>query len=434
VSDPRDFAYLISSTKRSVELLRGALQKADIGPSRRGHVLVAHIERPLGGIEQRVSEAEANFDSSESAAKHEYVKQVRLLDAWVRHMHRAIPWIVNASNPSFDLGALYFIDETGYAITDRALDAIPNAASQFSTERRPFERVFALLGIENDSNAIPVILNYPMPESGSHLLLPLYGHELAHARVGEEDLHMRVLELHAGDQPLQSAFQKAIKDTASGGGGSELEAAYRLRSRLHLWVTELLCDQFAVQWLGPSYLFSFSSFLLAQSWEESLERHPPTSLRIQHLLNYLEEGGWNDAVRHKAAEVLLWLEGVGAQKPDVSGDLEASFLLDALSSVVPTIQRVVAEALGERAYGTGEFEAVTGYIDELVECDVLPVQLESGKAIDRRAILLSAWLNSFSSADYPATLADAPGNLKAQRFIAKAIEMSAVLARWRELD
>lgn len=61
--------------------------------------------------------------------------------------------------------------------------------------------------------------------------------------------------------------------------------------------------------LGPSFLFAFSSFLLGDAWDEPGERHPPTCLRIAHLISYMEQSGWAAEMRDRAPVTMDWLDG-----------------------------------------------------------------------------------------------------------------------------
>jgi hypothetical protein len=242
-----------------------------------------------------------------------------------------------------------------------------------------------------------------------------------------------VLDAHQNDSDLLDAFSAATLAIAAERSISQHEAAFRLLPRLQRWTIELLCDQFAVQWLGPSFLLSLSAFLLALSWNEPLEKHPPTTLRIGHLLSYLAEADWTSFLEEKAPQSLAWLGDVAGSETPAS-DPESKFLLLAASLVAPTVRTVVDESLDEAVYSRQEFDAVSDYIYELVACETLPVQLSSGRAIDRRAILIVAWLAALEKDDAPLAFVDAPADRKTQAFFAKAIEMSAVLARWREIS
>lgn len=168
MADPRDLAYLIGSTRRSAALLKRGLSEAGIVPGRRGSALKAHVEHALSGIDALIDGAEANFSDAPEEDKSEYLKRVRLSNSWTRFMHKAIPWASSATSPSLDLGALYFVDEAGAAITNLDLDTIPNPAEEFSTERRPFKVLFPRLGLPDEKGPIPVILNFPAPEVHSH--------------------------------------------------------------------------------------------------------------------------------------------------------------------------------------------------------------------------------------------------------------------------
>lgn len=425
-----EFGFLAVSVRRSIDLLRAYPQKSAIKADERGSALCEHIEYTLAGIEDKLDDASNNFPTATAAEQAEYVKRARLLNSLARFMHRSVPWVSEAATPSLALGALYFIDELGQRICGARLDAVPNAADEFSTERWPFQRLLNVLGLADQSGPRPVVLNFPRLESTSHLLLPIYAHEVAHTAVWETTILQDVIDAHTSDAAFAATFNSARDDAATEVGISQREAGVILAWRLNSWTTEMLCDQLAIQALGPSYLYAFASFLLSDSWDEPGERHPPTCVRIAHLLDYLDESAWSLEIDANAPTVASWLRtevaAVVARRPDAV----TTFLLNALTQMGATIRARTSTQLGDGVYLPSEFLPQAAVVAELAEFDTLPAQLHDGAPIDRRAIILSAWLSVLKANDQPETLASALGDVRTQAFFAKAIEMSALLAAW----
>jgi hypothetical protein len=102
--------------------------------------------------------------------------------------------------------------------------------------------------------------------------------------------------------------------------------------------------------------------------------------------------------------------------------------------VETTVKGEVETQLGDGTFDPADFTDAITVIEDLTDFDTLPVQLPSGDAIDRRAIMLAAWFSVLAGADNAASLASAPSDEESQAFFAKAIEMSALLAEWKAVS
>ena len=426
-----EFAFLAAAVRRSVDLLRAHPHGAAIRDAERGSALSGHIEHTLAGIDAKLSDALQNFDAATSTEKTEYIKQARLLNSYARFMHKAVPWISAAARPPLTLGALYFIDELGQRICGSKPDAIPNPGTEFSTEWWPFRSLFPALGLSEQGGATPVVLNFSEREASSHLLLPLYGHELGHTAVEAEQLVQKVLDAHSQDGEFAAKFNKARDVIATAAGQTQRETGISLAWRLEWWITEMLCDQLAVQVLGPSFLYAFSSFLLGDAWDEPGERHPPTCIRIAHLIHYLTQSKWDNEIHRRTPRTLEWLVSDVAATPSKASDDATQFLLYAVGRMRDTIRITTTTYLKSSVYTTNGFDSEMAAITELTHYETLPAQLPNGTPVDRRAIMLAAWLSILEPADESQTLASAPADIRTQAFFAKAIEMSALLSAWK---
>ena len=172
--------------------------------------------------------------------------------------------------------------------------------------------------------------------------------------------------------------------------------------------------------------------MLSGSWEDPGEKHPPTNLRLAHVLSYLDDAQWTPVVERHTPDVLQWLREVAATDPR-GGDPGTDFLLRAMNELEPFVRETVGNELRSGVYPVADFEAEWPEIVELVDYETLPVQASSGRAFDQRAILIAAWLSAFGGRDAPATLTMAPSDHRSQAFFAKAIEMSSIVRRWQEL-
>lgn len=426
-----EFAFLAAAVRRSVDLLRAHPHGAAIRDTERGSALSGHIEHTLAGIDTKLKDALQNFNAAPDTEKAEYIKQARLLNSYARFMHKAVPWISAAARPPLALGALYFIDELGQRICGSKPDAIPNPSTEFSTEWWPFRILFPALGLSQQGGATPVVLNFSEREASSHLLLPLYGHELGHTAVEAEQLVQKVLDAHSRDGEFAVKFNKARDVVATAAGQTQREAGISLAWRLEWWITEMLCDQLAVQVLGPSFLYAFSSFLLGDAWDDPGERHPPTCIRIAHLVDYLTQSKWDIEIHRRTPRTLDWLVSDVAATQAKANDDATQFLLYAVGRMKDTIRTTTTTYLKSSVYTTDGFDSEITAITELTHYETLPAQLPNGAPVDRRVIMLAAWLSILEPADQSQTLASAPADIRTQAFFAKAIEMSALLSAWK---
>ena len=335
-------------------------------------------------------------------------------------------------DPQLALGALYFIDDVGIKLCGAKPDAIPVPAAEYSTERWPFRDLFSALGLTAPDSPTPVILNFPAREAATHLLLPIFGHELGHAPVGERGLAVTVINLANQDAAFAGHFNVARTEIAKLTKTTEREAGVALGWQLQRWTTELLCDQFGSQALGASFLYAFASYMLSGSWRDPGERHPPTNVRLAHVLGYLDDAEWTDVVQQHTPNVLGWLREVASTEPH-GDDPGTDFLLAAMNELKPFVQETVSHELGQGVYRVDAFTSEWPAIAELIAHETLPVQNPEGTAFDQRSLVIAAWLSAFQGNDAPATLTTAPRDQRSQAFFAKAIEMSSILRRWQQI-
>src|SRR5581483_4194490 len=118
-------------------------------------------------------------------------------------------------------------------------------------------------------------------------------------------------------------------------------------------------------------------------------------------------------------------------------DSDGKTYFDTLGSLIgdlaPTIESVVSEHLGAKLFTPSLYEAQETEIAAFLDLEILPAQQPGGAPFDRRAILLAAWLHMLEEKGAtPDKLPQVVGERGFQGFVAKALEMSAVLERWPE--
>ena len=191
-----------------------------------------------------------------------------------------------------------------------------------------------------------------------------------------------------------------------------------------------------MQHIGPPFLLAFSTYLVALGWSEPGPLHPPTTTRISHLLDWLDDQAWSPLIDGEMPSALAWIREAGAAARRAGLGPVLYFLLDAIEEAIPNITATASTHLGDKVFEFADYNGVAGELEELLADEVLPVQSPSSQApIDRRAILLAGWLSIYrqQDGDSPQHLCRALTEAESQEFFMKALEMSAVLANWQVL-
>jgi hypothetical protein len=439
VSTAADFSFLADSARRFVAILssRPAFEGRR---GERGSALIGHVDFTTKGLKSRIDELDRDFQTAGTDLEREVAfKNLRLVSGYAHFMRKALPWVEDAKDPPLELGSLYFIDELSELMLGEVADVVPTRSSEYSTEQQPFKQLFPNLKITPDPEARrSIILNFPALEARSFPLLPLFAHEIGHTVVTKYGLVDKVLSKSRAD----SDFAKALKESKTALMEHQKINLFRanliIEERLELWTTELLCDQLAMQHLGPSYLLAFSAYVLPLSWDAPGPRHPPTTFRIARLLNWVAKTPWEDMLRTRLPVSLAWLEKASSSPHGLGPAL--SLLLDALDQAQAHLSSVVSETLDHNVYAAGSYLELSGYLDEQLQHEILPVQHPvTRKPFDPRAILIAGWLSLHEEAaeaaadgETPATLCEALSNWNSNAFFTKALELSRVLNIWEQ--
>lgn len=439
VTTSGDFPFLAESARRFVAIL-AERPAFDGRKGERGSALIEHIDYTTSGLRSRIDELEQEFHGADSdLSRQEVFKKLRLVASYAHFMRRSLPWLEDAKDPPLELGALYFIDHLSEQMLGEVADVVPTRAAEYSTEQQPFRPLFSDLKLTPDPKARrAIILNFPALESGSFPLLPLFGHEIGHTVITKYNL----LNLALAKSRAESDFAEAIESSKAKlmqmqqGIGTH-RANLIVKERLENWTTELLCDQLAMQYLGPSYLLAFGAYVLPLSWNAPGPRHPPTTFRVAHLLKMVVGTQWEAVMRERMPVSFAWLEEVAAAPHGLLPPL--SSLLDALDLAFDNFSATVSDSLGSNVYTVDEYLAPAAQLDEQLLHEVLPVQHpETRKAFDPRAILISGWLSlqeessQAEAGETPATLCSALSRSESNAFFTKALELSRVLSVWEQ--
>jgi hypothetical protein len=433
-----NFPYLAASVRRLVSLLpdRPAFQHRS---RERGSGLAAHIDQTVALLSTAVENVEAEYSKAETDQERERkLTKLRLYAGSALLLHRALPWVEDAVEPSLELGALYFIEEMGESLLEERADVIATRSGEYSTEQQPFSDEKAKL---QDGERRTVILNFPALEDRSFPLLPLFAHELGHTVVTKYELLDTALGRAEEDEHFAAGVSLAAERLKANMEINSVRARLLVDERLRYWLTELLCDQIAIQHLGPSYLLAFVTYVGALTWDTVGAQHPPTTHRVRHLLRWVEKSGWSPVLADRMPQASDWLDAVAETKPRLPPDSGMSSLIDALHIAHPYVAGTITDHLGDNVLDVAFYIHQAEELDAQLAADVIPVQGTNGTTFDRRAIILSGWFSIYRDAlaqtktsDGSAALVGALQNAQTHQFFTKALEISRVADLWEKVE
>jgi hypothetical protein len=393
-------------------------------------------------IEGRVDAAETQFPlASLSQAQEAHIRNLRLFTQLGRALHMALPWLDASARSRLDLGTLCFVDEMALAIVGNGVETVvvPDSEYMYSTLSWPFRLVVReRLKTDVAHGTRPIVLFFPLKEANSALFDALFAHELGHAAADEHQLVSKVVDPLAGEADYLTGLAAATAHIHATFGWDQNRSEAFARARLRQWTEELLCDALALGYLGPSYLFAFTGFVLATSWSDPQPKHPQPTLRVSMLIDQIKASGWDAVIQTARPELWNWFEWVqSTPTPTLTPDNQ--FLRDMVVKQASKIAEVANSRLGAQAYLPATHAGVADDLSELLAHRILPAE-HQGVAVDRRNIMLSAWLFALTTQPNGDPRADGPDALPAaldetafQRFIAKAFEMSTVFETWKAL-
>jgi hypothetical protein len=425
-----DFAFLAATAHRLIDELAAEVTPRVHGKGR-GAVLAEHINQTLDAIRARVTRDETRFAAAQSAtAKATLARQLRLLVALTWGIHEAMPWI-DPPRHQLDLGTAFLIDETALAMIGPPVEVLPVESNHYMywTLSWPFEELWS----ENLKQPMPrgtrpIVLAYPAREAPSALLHGAFAHELAHAAVDHHDLLGTVAD------PLLQGSDYSAAITARFGTATDaatVRSKQNVGNQVEEWIEELLCDQLALTYLGPSFLFCFAGMVLPVTWNEPQDQHPNATMRMRFMLDTVRANHWDTLVSERLPTIWAWFEQAAATKPAVTDPI-TELLIDTCEAVEPEIRRVTSQTIGTSAFDAAAYANVGERLAELLNNDILPAQLNPTTAADHRHILLAAWLHAVDhNGGRPAAIPAALAQREYQRFIAKALEMSTTFTAWK---
>ncbi len=424
-----DFAFLVATAQRLIDQLADEVIPRATGEWR-GAVLAEHIQQTLDAIRARVDRDRVRFEGAKSdTARSTLAMRLRLLVSLAWAIHEAMPWL-DPPRRQLDLGTTFLIDEAALAMIGPPVEVLPVESHDYMywTLSWPFEDLWDVnLKQSMPRGTRPIILAYPAREAPSALLHGTFAHELGHPAVDHHGLLATV-----ADPVLRGADYLSELGTIFGTGTDAATVRRKgdVGGRLEDWIEELLCDQLALAYLGPSFLFCFAGMALPVTWNEPQEQHPNATMRVRFMVDTVIANDWHTLVSDPLPRIWAWFEEAAAT-PSAGADQVTKLLIKVCEDIEDEIRRVTSEMIGDRAFDAEAYSLVDKRIAELLENDILPAQLNPSTAADHRHILLVAWLHVIERhGSSPEAIPAALRERDYQRFIAKAFEMSTTFRAW----
>jgi hypothetical protein len=389
------------------------------------------LERTLATLEARIAISVGRFGKSDELDRLTVLHTIRGVNRFLEEMQEAADWISKSHASDLHLGTLYFIDQLSTDLIGQGVcvSSIPDGRYGYSSLSWPFKHILEENEVPDPTaGSHPAVITYLPYEGDSTLLAALFAHEVAHATVEENDLVQEVLEAttESFDRVFESLAEKLARES------DEIhDVEEKLREQVTSWITELLCDAFATQYLGPSYLFAFAPTVIATGLDQFSGTHPPTAIRVRHILEVLERGGWAPVLEEVIPEIHQWLIAIGKMDTPPANAVEL-LCLETCDLFQQRVFEIVSKQLDTNAFEAGKFKNQhrSAVLMEFLEQRVLPAQMPDESAADRRSILLAGWLFKLKK-DRVEDIALALEDDEFQAFLTAALEMSFVLEAWK---
>lgn len=400
-------------------------------PARDGAGAIRHLSGLYDAVEAHVNGRREEFDTFlDEATKQGAIVEMRTLVGSVRSLQRTLSWVDAINDPPLDLGTKYFVELAARRLVRADAQVLPVAVgdSSYATFSNPYTEVIEDWGGTNSlGEEIVIIVFLPRRERRSALLHPLIIHELGHAVCQTHQLTKEVVAAALARKRLITRFGKAMKTVVARDGVLDQEAALTIMARLRHWVEEALCDAIACEYLGPTYLYSFVTEVLAGNLDQPGPRHPPPRLRVALMLNHLDERGWSETMQMSGAKLDEWLRELAGASREHRDEIE--FLVWVLQTISKDLRSRVAKSVSPFALEPDR--SALKEIAKLLDAGIPPAQRLDCGQLDPRNVALGCWC--FALAEAGGDIASLPQAAEGDalgELLPKGLELSALANAW----
>jgi hypothetical protein len=464
-----EFSFLASSVERAVEVQeKTAKELLEVTPGR-GRVLATRLIAHYRQLLKLVAERRQTFAAfpDEEALRQGSINEMRARLEYARgDLQRCLAWLDAVSESVLDVGTRYLMEFFASRLVspDSEVTVVTKADGSYSTSVRDLlDKTVGHGGDEEEGIAIVVFI--PRRERESGLLHPLIVHELGHSASRYHGLAQRILdegkaqleESHAAishsiasNMEVNESIRKGICtflrrkeaiDPSDAGGLTEAAGEF-LWAITKACIEEAVCDAFAIELLGPTYLYAFAAIVGTSDLDDFDSLHPSARQRIRLMLEQLDERGWSEVLSTHTPQIDTWFREKAAEDGPPLESAPA-FSSEAVATFAGRVREVVKKHVGDLAFSPNEFDSQTQEaITELLSVGVPPAQLQNLAAkeekltsIKRPQIILGSWLFALGreGGALPA-IAKAPALPELSRLLPKALELSALERAWEEAE
>jgi hypothetical protein len=454
-----EFAFLALSVERAVAVQEPTAQHfLDVSQSR-GGALARRFLRKYAAIREDVAYSRAAYEElDDEKLKRGAITEMRTLVGRVREdLQRGLGWLDAARDPVLDVGTHYLLDFLACRLVDSKADVtvVTTADGSYSIDAG------VLLEADgSDDDGVPIVVFIPRRERESGLLHPLIVHELGHAVSRLHGIAEQVLAAADDDVDATAARSAAVQSVAT-----EMERVTSFRERVSAIVgtdvdaddedkvtavaeeyltmlagaclEEAICDAFAIQLLGPTYLYAFVAILGTSDLDKVDPVHPAARQRMALMLDQLDAVGWGDVLTEETPELADWFRAE-AEKSGPPLTRELAFCSRVVTAMAPSVRELVGQHVGSQSFTPASFPAqLRREIHDLLAVKVPPSQVQRSptdrQTIGRAEIILGSWIYAIQEAgDGLGAIAKAPGQPELSLLLPKALELSALLEAWEE--
>jgi hypothetical protein len=426
-----DFAFVAASAEKAITRQQAACDRLRNLANGNAAGLGRHIDLAYQAFTARLAQGRVEFsEAPDDTVRADAIVGMRQLLWNVRQLQPNLDWLAAGLHPPLDLGTTYFVDDAARVMVAPQVEmTVVSGTTQgsYATTSNPWEPIIKAWGSgipEGEPTVVVVFI--PRREEKTGLLHPLIVHELGHAADSEHGLVESIWQSASGRKRFVKRFADAVDEFSSSKEVDQHAALVHVSERLTSWIAEALCDSLACHYLGPSYLYSFLTEVVAGSMDEASPTHPPPRQRVRRLLDDLDGLGWNETMTGPK-ELDKWVRSFAAEKVSYGGVNQ--FLYWAVDELRAVIRNTAKRHLRGNVFVPDSNELYEAR--QLLSSDIPPAQRTSGDPFARETIILSCWYEALQGAAAgPVGLPDAAEGPQFAEILPAALEMSAVTAAW----
>jgi len=255
------------------------------------------------------------------------------------------------------------------------------------------------------------VIRFPRIERDNVLNYPIFGHELGHPVADE------FLDKEESTEVYQKRLEKAVKDVPTELGVDEgedllveIKEMLAIRKR---GLQELISDCVGIFLFGPSALFAFYDFFLAQSLDEEPgdpEYYPPNRYRLRIMKKAMDDQRYTEALtsisnldkfptlREKLESFLCHLDEIAAEDIDqqlLSSDPLHKISYEWIEESLPSAIKYALNRVNSLKLPCNLIEKEIPELIEKLSFGVPPNEVgifPDRKHVDWRSSILSGWL------------------------------------------